>query len=467
MSYHVNYRDPLLNILGEELELRPSFELPRTSSAQSSSEGIALRQRAMVGLIPDLGHPAKYVKKECDCYWDYSQLDPSLMEYVKKLPKEIRERVYEYIAMPWAPLDPYPVTDVLTDHRNSTGLARRNKSPLFVNGNYQKRCHIAAGRLALRRVEATRDGDASSFYELLSRRLADSATTSWHVSNGTSRAVKSMFRERFGLLDYFKESEHQNIIEFAKALERYEGHQDKQSINHGVKARSDTTDFYLVHDFLDWFWETTVLDLKYGWLLPPYQEDPARKSLWKSSTWLRLRPDYHARIRNICIFVGLDPPEDTKHGDAHRIGDEQLSNACMYLSGHLVNLKSILLFIQAPTSSIDHLLGETINHSFARTIRQLSAADRFEVRFGVYGYIKDEERQIEGNEKHLMAEKAVEMLLMPDGLWEKEQSSQRSQAMIVGEQKAFAFETVASMGWMTLESADGVEHNIGNFLYVQ
>lgn len=72
--------------------------------------------------------------------------------------------------------------------------------------------------------------------------------------------VDSSYADKCGELDYYKPSEHQNTIDFSKALEAYEAN------------KSDTVEgINVLHDFVDWFWDSNVVDLKASWAESPVQ----------------------------------------------------------------------------------------------------------------------------------------------------------------------------------------------------
>ncbi len=126
------------------------------------------------------------------------------MEYLKKLPKEIRERIYGYVVMPLAPLDPYPVTDVVIGYYNSVGLARRNKSPSFQDEAVKLRCQEADWPML-------RESFQSKERLRIERQIDHLKPHSIAVALGKMLQVwvaKDILKERCGLLDYFKESEH-------------------------------------------------------------------------------------------------------------------------------------------------------------------------------------------------------------------------------------------------------------------
>lgn len=145
----------------------------------------------------------------------------------------------------------------------------------------------------------------------------------------------------------------------------------------------------------------------------------------------------------------------------------ELSDSVVYLMNILKNLKSISIFPDATSDSVDLLLSDDQNNELPRFFRKLSASERFEVLWGSDKLVLLEERQEERKDKHLKIEKALEMLLMPEALWKKEQSSVAGQAMIQVEQNAFDFTTISSPGWLTFEGAYGVEHEVHDFLYLQ
>ena len=77
------------------------------------------------------------------------------------------------------------------------------------------------------------------------------------------RRVLSQFKERRGLLDYFKLEEYFNIVGFAKALMRH-AVDNNDSCSKG-KNLATSKSFNLLDDFMGWFLDFTVLDLKDSW----------------------------------------------------------------------------------------------------------------------------------------------------------------------------------------------------------
>lgn len=58
-------------------ERRSSPQIMDSSSSIAQVDKIAGWQRATVlDLIPNVGHRVNYAKNECDCYWNYGDLDP-------------------------------------------------------------------------------------------------------------------------------------------------------------------------------------------------------------------------------------------------------------------------------------------------------------------------------------------------------------------------------------------------------
>lgn len=118
-----------------------------------------------------------------------------LMGQVKKLPREIREHVYEFIVMPWAPLEQFPVTD--NRHEESAvALARRNKVPRFKN-------EASSNKNSENENEEEEDVDDNNPWSAEASR-------------------QTLFMQRCALLDYFKKFEYKNIVDFPKVLEMYE-----------------------------------------------------------------------------------------------------------------------------------------------------------------------------------------------------------------------------------------------------
>lgn len=189
------------------------------------------------------------------------------MQRLKKVSKEVREHIFEYIVMPWAPLDQYPVTDIPEAY--SVGFARRNKTPLFEDKEVELK-YLDAERPKLKKRIATGSlycpdigRGILSFADII---LLGGVRRRYPLSPRPSH-IQSAFSERCGLLDYFKESEHHNIIEFGKALERYEA--AKKMADHHSDCKEQSREHFvgLLDEFIAWFWDSIVLDLKTGWVL--------------------------------------------------------------------------------------------------------------------------------------------------------------------------------------------------------
>lgn len=195
------------------------------------------------------------------------------MQRLKKAPKEVRERIFECIVMPWAPLDQYPVTETPYDSSvslitTSVCLARRNKTPLFADEGIKMKC-LQAERPKLKK-QAAKDplydrGEAMAVFHSTDglRGIFNNQLTRTDFYGTTT------FGDKCGFLDYFKKSEHQSIIEFVKALEQRYETADKMTKHHSYGGKEDTREGFvdLLDDFLTWFWHSTVLDLKDSWAL--------------------------------------------------------------------------------------------------------------------------------------------------------------------------------------------------------
>lgn len=72
-------------------------------------------------------------------------------------------------------------------------------------------------------------------------------------------------RQHIQHLDYFEESQYSNIEQFFGALERFEGR--GCPCVHGKcgdAGKSKERELGILNDFLDWFWNNTVLSITFG-----------------------------------------------------------------------------------------------------------------------------------------------------------------------------------------------------------
>ncbi|KAE8441926.1 hypothetical protein EG329_004184 [Mollisiaceae sp. DMI_Dod_QoI] len=436
-------------------------------------------QRAVVGLIPDLGTSAKWIQKECDCYWDYDSLESSLVDALMTLPVEIRQRIYYFVALSWSPLDPYP--DTRPNH-TVVGLARRNQFPMYANPDLLIESVLDVDRPDLVMIPVPRRAPRWGFLQAL---MGPGPQRPQHfsvmqVNSAWENREASLFREKYGMLDYLKESEYHNLREFVKALERLERTKIKSAIANGSKFESSG----VLNDFMAWFWDTIVINLNKSWCT----KDPASLanmhcgeylSIYNSNTWLKLRPQYHNLIKHITLDFSLEMT--VREGDLMifpgfylHITDRapfiivfyELEASCAYLTATLPNLKSITMFCNLKPEEF-HRLMENTDHECVKAIRLLRASEKMEVFMGLDGMVTERQRDNERSVEAVWNEQALELLLMPDEMLIKMYTNEVVQQLMLVEHATFDFESEASIGWMTMEDTKGrLSYSAANFSWV-
>ncbi|KUJ07439.1 uncharacterized protein LY89DRAFT_743059 [Mollisia scopiformis] len=146
-----------------------------------------------------------------------------------------------------------------------------------------------------------------------------------------------------------------------------------------------------------------------------------------------------------------------------------LRKACIYISKHLVNLRSLILFI----TLLDRDLGKVLNNpkaNWIQSLRLLRPQNKFEIRCSLHESKSPDHspRTEEPKESpnHADAEKCLEMLLKPEGLFERDQT-ELAKSDVRGFIEVMDCEMQAGLGWMEMESAEGVvEYSTGAFLLV-
>lgn len=106
----------------------------------------------------------------------------SLIEHLTKLPKELRDKIYSSLTLPWAPSHPYAKTNA---NGELVGLARRNATPTYTNRAVRQNC-IMRSRNSLKEPS-----NPVEFFHSSSFDLADA----------------TRFADKYGKLDYYKSME--------------------------------------------------------------------------------------------------------------------------------------------------------------------------------------------------------------------------------------------------------------------
>lgn len=118
------------------------------------------------------------------------------------------------------------------------------------------------------------------------------------------RKLEGKFAGKCGLLDYYKPSEYNNLIQFVHALEQYEkGPQDDRATTENVQskeANSARPNLDIVDDFIAWFWDNNVLDLKESWQDTELDQASLMTRMRLSKEWgVRRLP----RTECVCCFL--------------------------------------------------------------------------------------------------------------------------------------------------------------------
>lgn len=130
-------------------------------------------------------------------------------------------------------------------------LARRNMQPLYAHpiiprtNSEDAEVDLRARKYVL--VQALHE------FPSLSRALGNSTPASLALLQRRvehdKETICTELGQRCGMLDYYKDSEYQNLVQFVKALQKYE----------------DTHQLNIADNFMDWFWDMNILDLKSNW----------------------------------------------------------------------------------------------------------------------------------------------------------------------------------------------------------
>jgi hypothetical protein len=151
------------------------------------------------------------------------------------LPKEIRDTIYKYVVLSWAPGQEYPLT-----------------SP------YDEGWFMASDVIAFAR---SKNKKPKFHYRGTSTIDEESAVMSWRTDGPDDCAASlSLPGEKKGLYDYFKKEEYENIRQFAVALRSFESGELIHTDDVGLFSCNKDLD--ISNDFLEWFWSNTVMDLK-------------------------------------------------------------------------------------------------------------------------------------------------------------------------------------------------------------
>ncbi|KAH6671837.1 hypothetical protein B0J14DRAFT_81767 [Halenospora varia] len=149
------------------------------------------------------------------------------------LPREIRQHIYSLAFFSWSNEAEYPNTSS-NPHNKQVDMAKRNATPIFQQIPVDE-----------------------SF-------VSDAARIQWERRN--------YFDQKEGMMDYFKESEYRLIEDFTRALAIFEGRQWAKPKPPNSRSSQFIYEYHslykpkerelgVLHDFLDWFWDMTVLDI--------------------------------------------------------------------------------------------------------------------------------------------------------------------------------------------------------------
>lgn len=104
----------------------------------------------------------------------------------------------------------------------------------------------------------------------------------------------------------------------------------------------------------------------------------------------------------------------------------------MFLSKHLINMKSILLFITISDENLNAVLKSPEDCAWINTLRLLRPKNKFEIRCGL-PRIHEEKKKFERNEEHFDKEKRLEDLLKSEGV---EKDSEKRGIKVNGKNEA-------------------------------
>lgn len=65
------------------------------------------------------------------------------------------------------------------------------------------------------------------------------------------------FEQKYGSMDYYKQDEWEGVVAAVTAMEQYRMWLPKADVSKGARVKN------LVEDFMAWFWEAVVMDVRY------------------------------------------------------------------------------------------------------------------------------------------------------------------------------------------------------------
>lgn len=182
---------------------------------------------------------------------------------------------------------------------------------------------------------------------------------------------------------------------------------------------------------------------------------------------MKLRPHLHEYITHLSLDINIVSylPPDIKR-DA-RFQQEAVASSAAFLSSILLHLESITLFVTLSERHLHSFMTERYR-KYITGVHLLPAAERFDVYYGLEVMVIEEERAAERSEAYRKAEKALEMLLIPETSFEQVDKTQLLTGDVRMTQKALDFETTPSLGWLAIEGDNGVTtYESGTFFLLQ
>ncbi|KAF8851503.1 hypothetical protein BDZ45DRAFT_766400 [Acephala macrosclerotiorum] len=222
------------------------------------------------------------------------------------------------------------------------------------------------------------------------------------ISPRRETKLDSLFKEKWGDFDYFKESEYHHINSFDWLRLRP---QCQQFITH------ISLDFNLKHAINSKNHSTLVAGVK-------------------------------------DIGLGLDPSTGRT---LDFLIDYDLESSCAFLNANLPNLKSIFLNFQLDRRDLRRVMMDPTG-DFIIAIQSLDRINRFHVNVGLNTHASYAERDRERSDWHSLDKQALTWLLMPEHLFIKEVEKLLGTEEVRTEQAEFEFETEASLGWVSLHN---------------
>lgn len=145
---------------------------------------------------------------------------------------------------------------------------------------------------------------------------------------------------------------------------------------------------------------------------------------------------------------------------------ERLQNACNYLSTHLINLKTILLFLTLSNEEAGLFLSE-LNADWVQAVRSLPPKDKFEVRYGTNSDLTRSQRAAELGQGHKNTEQSLQLLLTPELLFKQKHTVEVGTDFVQDIIGNLACDVEVGLGWMTFEKDGKQQHETGTFLLVE